>query len=221
MDEATRMTKPAVAAEAPGDRLARIIAERGYLSPQHFAEVRGFKWNTVYSHIKGLRGIKPAMADRYAVALGCTSAWLLFATEAGRIEYWLSPRFGGDTIDIPADLGTANLPPTIADLGNVVLACCNDAIGPFFPRGTILAIRRLTDGPPPASAPLLVREHHAESLSRTLPWFPATTGRSRETKYINPTQPGRLTFLDVRAGKEILGYVVGFWYSGPKAPVTS
>lgn len=63
----------------PAGRLQAAREAAGYATSGQFSERHGIPWATYYQHEAGGRGIRPAVAKRYAALLGnCSAAWLLF-----------------------------------------------------------------------------------------------------------------------------------------------
>ncbi len=204
------------AVESPADRLDRMIRERGFDNAHQFAVQRGLNPHTVYSHVQGRRALTVGASQRYAAALGCTADYLLKGNEAGKIEIWLSAKYSDSGLSAPLTEST-QIPPAIGTLteGDFFLAYCEDPLGPFFPRGTVLAAVRLDSRRvPPPGAPVIIRERN-RNLSRIMPWFPAGEG-----KYVTPSQPAKLTKFDADRSKEIVGFVIGFWYTPSSGVVT-
>lgn len=76
----------------PFERLQEARAKAGYDSPTDAAKAYGWRQSTYISHENGTRGLKPAVADRYARAFRVPAEWILFGkgrrahpeTRAGR-----------------------------------------------------------------------------------------------------------------------------------------
>lgn len=61
----------------PGDRLRELRIKKGYATTGDAARAFGWNENTYKSHENGERGIKLAVARKYASALGSTPAYIL------------------------------------------------------------------------------------------------------------------------------------------------
>lgn len=64
--------------EKPADRLRRAREARRYATPTEAAEAFGWNEVTYRAHENGGRGIKPAVAEKYAKALRVSPAWLMY-----------------------------------------------------------------------------------------------------------------------------------------------
>lgn len=60
-----------------GARLRNVLKKRGYSSPKDFADRHGLSEHTVKAHAKGARGIPKPAAERYAMLLRVSPAWLM------------------------------------------------------------------------------------------------------------------------------------------------
>lgn len=59
------------------DRLRELRIKKGFENASDAAQAFGWNENTYKSHENGIRGIKPAVARKYASALGSTAAYIL------------------------------------------------------------------------------------------------------------------------------------------------
>lgn len=67
--------------DSPSQRLRRARLRASFASAANFARLVGVELPTYRSHENGNRGFGTEDAQRYAQALGCSAAWLLFGDE--------------------------------------------------------------------------------------------------------------------------------------------
>ena len=68
--------------EQQANRLMRARRHAGYETAREAAEAYGWNKNTYKSHENGKRGIRAAVAQRYAAAFGISAAWILTGEQA-------------------------------------------------------------------------------------------------------------------------------------------
>lgn len=76
-DEMYRARCDVVGMERPADRLRKAREMRGFANPTDAAQAFGWPEVTYRAHENGGRGIKPAVAERYAKALRVKASWIL------------------------------------------------------------------------------------------------------------------------------------------------
>jgi phage repressor protein C with HTH and peptisase S24 domain len=76
-DEMYRAACDTIFMERPADRLKQAREARGYPSPTEAAQAFGWPDVTYRAHENGGRGIKPAVAERYAKAFRVKASWIL------------------------------------------------------------------------------------------------------------------------------------------------
>lgn len=65
--------------DVPFKRLQEARAKAGFSGPTEAARAFGWGISTYLSHENGTRGLRPAVADRYAKAFRVPAEWLLYA----------------------------------------------------------------------------------------------------------------------------------------------
>lgn len=107
----------------PFERLQQARAKAGFQSPKQASDFFGWSEHTYKSHENGNRGIRLAMAHKYAKAFKTTASWILTGEETKPKEMpavinvpVLSPAAGGAWLEEPdTQLAEAPLTPMVPD----------------------------------------------------------------------------------------------------------
>lgn len=127
----------------PFERLRQARAKAGYRGPTDAAEAFGWNDVTYTSHENGARGIRPAIAERYAKAFRVLPEWILYGKELtpkkaqptapktirviGYVSSGATVHYYGER-DEPAPIPA----PDSATESTVALEVHGDGLGPFF-----------------------------------------------------------------------------------------
>jgi phage repressor protein C with HTH and peptisase S24 domain len=134
------------------ERLVQARVQRGYPDAKSASEAFGWTYDTYIQHERGERGLRKAVAAKYAKAYGVTAAWLL--TGEGRIDGSIINIMGRIGAGSQIDVGVEQVPEggepieTVMALpaGAIGFEVVGESMWPRYDPGDVIVV--LKDGVP-------------------------------------------------------------------------
>lgn len=128
----------------PSDRLQKARLDAGFENAVDAARAYGWKESTYISHENGIRGLKPAVAERYAKAFRRPAEWILYgkgknepleakATRTARVVGYVGAGAQTYFFDDQGDLDEVPAPDSASDR-TVAVEVRGESLGALFDR---------------------------------------------------------------------------------------